>query len=135
MTGSARSSSCGTGRREAPGVVAELAEDAGRQDHAEARLAEVDLSGRVTAKMPGYHFLQPGDLLAEGREHADLPRDNGRVRALGDRRLAQAGSSQDRQQGAGPVIGVVAPRSAQRGSDLGAGQPRRPGRVRCPAEQ
>jgi hypothetical protein len=112
------------GVSEALGVVAELAEGAGRQDCPQTRLAEIDVSGRVPPKMPGHHFLQPGDLLVQGREHADLPGDHGRVRALGERRLAQPGSSQDPQQGAGPVIGVVAPRSAQHGRDLGPGQPR-----------
>jgi hypothetical protein len=42
-------------------VVAGLAEDAGGQDDSETRLAEVDISGRVTAKMLGHHLLQPRD--------------------------------------------------------------------------
>src|ERR1019366_3277242 len=92
----------GPGVAEALVVVTELAEGAGRQDHAETRLAEVDVSGRVTAKMPGHPLLQPCDLLVESRDDADLPGDNGRIRALGDRRLTEAGGSPKRQHGIRP---------------------------------
>jgi hypothetical protein len=40
------------GVSEPAGVVAELAENAGGQDDPETRLAEIDISGRVPAKMP-----------------------------------------------------------------------------------
>src|SRR5664279_5133444 len=52
----------GTGAGEPLLVVAELTERAGRQDHTEARLAEIDISVRVPAKMLG-HQRSPGQQL------------------------------------------------------------------------
>ena len=77
----------GPGVDEPSCVVAELAEGARGQDHSETRLAEVDLSGRVTTKMFGHRRLQCCDLLVEGGDEGNLGADDGGVGALGRREL------------------------------------------------
>ena len=79
-------------------VVTELAEHAGGEDHPEARLAEINVSGRVPTKMLGHHLLQLRDLLVQRGDHADLPDDDGRVGGLGGRGLTQTRRPQHRQQ-------------------------------------
>ena len=61
-------------------VVAELAEDPGAQDHAEAGLAGVDLSVRVPAKMVGHHRTQLVDLGVQRLQERNL---TGHYRGVG----------------------------------------------------
>src|SRR6478609_8084102 len=58
-------------------VVTELAEGAAAQDLSEARLAEIDVSGRVPTKMFRHHLLQLCDLLVQRGDDDDLGRDDG----------------------------------------------------------
>ena len=74
---------------EAVGVVAELAEDPGAEDHAEAGLAQVVLSVPVPAKMVGHHLPELLDLDVERRDQPDLSGHDGRVGGLDGVRLAQ----------------------------------------------
>ena len=50
-----------------------------REDLPETRLAEVDLSGRVPAKVLGHHLLQLRELLVQRGDEPDLADDDGRV--------------------------------------------------------
>ena len=75
-------------------VVAELAQRAGGEDDAEARLAQVDVSGRVAPKMLVHHLPQLRDLCVERGDDADLPGHDGRVGALQRRRLTQCRPTQ-----------------------------------------
>src|SRR5664279_164724 len=64
------------------GVVAELAEDPGREDHTEAGQTGVELSVPVTTKMLGHHLAEGVDLLVQGADDRDL-----RGHDRGERRL------------------------------------------------
>ena len=75
--------------REPALVVAELAEGARGEDDSVARLAEVNVSSRVTAKMLSHHALQGGDLCVESGDDADLSGNDSCIGALQRRWLTQ----------------------------------------------
>src|SRR6476661_2273122 len=53
-------------------VVTEFTKDAGREDHPETRLAEINISRRVPTKMLLHHLLQLRDLLVQRGDDANL---------------------------------------------------------------
>ena len=111
-------------------VVPELTKDTGREDHPQTRLAEINISRRVPTKMLVHHLLQLRDLFVQRGDDADLPKHDGSVGCLGDRRLLQPRRPQHRQQCIRLGLDVVPSGSAQRGHHLAAGQrpdPRRDG--------
>src|SRR5664279_2815893 len=63
-------------------VVTELTKDAGREDHPQTRLAEIDISRRVPTKMLLHHLFQLRDLHVQRGDDADLPGNDGRVSGL-----------------------------------------------------
>jgi hypothetical protein len=75
-------------RRGSGAVVAELAEDPGREDRAEPGLAGVDLSVPVAAKMRAHHLAELVNLGVEGLDDGDLAGHDGGVGGLDHRRLA-----------------------------------------------
>ena len=101
----------------------------------EARLAEIDISRRVSTKMLGHHLLQLSDLLVQRGDDADLPDNNGRVGGLRGRGLPQAGWPQHRQQRIGLGLDVMPAGRPQRGHHLTAGQPSNPSRGRRSPQQ
>jgi hypothetical protein len=79
---------CVPWRRGSGAVVAELAEDPGREDRAEPGLAGVDLSVPVAAKMRAHHLAELVNLGVEGLDDGDLAGHDGGVGGLDHRRLA-----------------------------------------------
>src|SRR4051812_14790242 len=95
-------------------VVAELAEDPGAEDYAEAGQAQVVVSVPVPAKMFGHHLPQLLDLGVEGGDQPDLGAHDGRVGSLHRRRLSKLLRAQPLLQLGGFGIDVAAVASAQR---------------------
>jgi hypothetical protein len=96
---------------------------------------EVDLSVRVLAKMRLHLPLQGLDLLIEGAYHRDQGAGGGGVGGGQRRRLAQLLAAQCRQDRFCLVRDAAAPGALECGGHLRAGQPGRPGRVRCLGQQ
>src|SRR6185312_13215657 len=116
-------------------VVAELCEHPGAEDGCHAGLGLVDLSVRVPAKMLLHLRFEESDLLVESDQDGDqgpYGRGVGRGQRGG---LAEVLAAQRGQDRAGPVLDVMAAGALERGGHLGAGQLRRPGRVRRLGQQ
>jgi hypothetical protein len=79
--------------------------------------------------------LQDRDLLVEGLEHRHGGAGGGRVRCGEHLGLAQMLTAQHRLDPGGFLRDVAPPGAGERGTDLGDGQLRRRGRVRCLGQQ
>jgi hypothetical protein len=117
------------------GVVAELAEEPGAEDHAEARLAQVGLSVPVSAKMVGHHLPQVLDLGVEGGDEPDLGGHDRSVGSLHRSALAEPVGAQQVLDVGGLGRSATAVGQVEPGDDLGAGQAGGPVRVGSGAEQ
>jgi len=125
----------GLGIGEPGAVVSELAEGAGSQDYSEARLAEVGVSGRVTAKMLCHHLLQLGDLLVQCGDDADLPGRGGRVGSFEGRLLTQGWCSEHHEQHISFGLDMVTASGPQQDQELTPRQLRRPPRIWCSLQE
>ena len=117
------------------GVITELREDPGAEDHTETRLAGEDLSVPVTAKTLGHHHPERVDLSHQGGDDPDLRDNDRRERVLHCGALPQRGCAQDGLEVLDALVDLAPLRPAHRRHDPRLGQPRGHIGVRRRSEQ